>query len=91
MVIEVKKSLATNSLQIEMQDAVEMLIYCYYVLKIEQVSVVGVLTDGYTWHCLQLLMPRGTDTLEVMKYTVISSDDEKVVLNHIPSLIHFAD
>lgn len=92
MVIEVKKSVATSFLQIDMQDTVEMLIYCYYILKnYEQENTAGVLTDGYNWHCLCLCMPKGTDGLELVKYTVFSSVSEKEVLNHIPSLLHFAD
>ena len=91
MIIEVKKSVATSFLQVKMQDTVELLIYCFYTLKLyKQENITGVLTDGYNWHCLYLHMSKDTDIIEVIKYTGFSSLDEKEVLNHIPGIIHFA-
>ena len=38
---------------INASDILEILIYCCYVLKLNEIStVLGVLTDGTNWHCL---------------------------------------
>ena len=88
MVIEVKKSISVNFATNEPSDVIEMLIYSSYLLSIynQSSSVLGILTDGLTWHCLRL-QRSNSNCMKLLKYCRITDKSEELVIGTIPRLL----
>ena len=61
MVIEFKKFVSPSVKLVVTNDLMEMIIYCRYIIDIrnskqerQQETIIGVLTDGISWHCFYL-------------------------------------
>ena len=87
MVIEVKSSMPVDCCKVRPNDWMEMLIYCHYVLKIyNKVIMLGILSDGKTWHILKLIMK--DNRLSVKDYYELTSKDDDVIVGSIPSILN---
>ena len=77
MVITVKKSIPVNFAANEPADVIEMLIYTLYLLSMrnQSSSILGILTDGSTWHCLSL-QQNNNKSMKLLKYCCISDKSE---------------
>ena len=88
MVIEVKRSVSVNFNNIDTQHSMELIIYCLYVMRIYDCNrILGSLTDGQTWHTLKFEKNGNTNTLKLLKHTVLSSVDQQIILGTIPKLL----
>ena len=87
MVIEVKKSISAKFFMSEPSDVIELLIYCKYLLTLhKQKSVLSVLTDGFSWHCMSLKLA-DNGCMRILKYCNFTSTDELLIIGTIPALL----
>ena len=87
MVVEVKKSVSVLFQRAEPDDVIELLIYSRYILDLKkQNSIIGILTDSNTWHCIWLTR---TDNLsmEVRKYMSFETKEESKIIGTLPKLL----
>ena len=86
LIIEAKKSVGISFTNIEVSDVLELLIYCYYITRIHDLSsIIGTITDGKTWHTMEL--QKATSAFTIEKYIVLCSQDEGVIVGSIPKLV----
>jgi len=88
MLIEVKKVIPAKFLTNEPSDVLKMLIYCRYVSQLYVLTLlVGVLTDGSSWHCMMLgSMKNGR--MKLLKYHHFTCTDELKIIGTIPELLN---
>ena len=88
MVIEVKKAVPAKFSMNEPTNVIEMLIYCKYLMTLydHQTPLIGILTDGFSWHCMKL-KPSDNGCMGVLKYHNFTSTDELIVIGTIPGLL----
>ena len=71
----------------EHSNVIEMLIYCRYLLTLhKQTSLVGVLTDGFNWHCMSLILT-DNEYMKVAKCYNFTNTDELTIIGTIPALL----
>ena len=91
MVIELKQSVSIDFLVVDAHDAIEMLLYCHYLMRLYDVDkVLGTITDGHVWHTIKFEQNEGQG-LRVLKYVAICTQDEKQVIGSLPQLMKLAD
>ena len=57
VVIEVKVVIPVEFFKVKPHDCIELLIYCFYLMRLhKRDTILGVLTDGESWHVLKLMM-----------------------------------
>jgi len=81
VVIEVKKVVAADLMMVDNASMMEMMMYCYYILKLnQQDEVLGILMDGCSWHCFNLRIHPETNKMNSHQYKHFSTNEEiKVV------------
>ena len=86
MVIEIKKVTPVQLIDIHYKDIMEMLIYCLYVTRQHNSTIIcGAITDIFNWHVV-LLKPYD-NKVEVQKYTCFKIQDEEDLLGILPQLL----
>ena len=85
IVIKVK---TTVHAAFEESDCIEMLIYCLYIARTNNLkSIMGCLTDGNSWHVLKIT--RNENKLIINEYMTFTSSDTSEILNKLPRLLNF--
>ena len=90
MVIEVKKTISVSFAANDPANVIEMLIYSLYLLSMrkQSSSILGILTDGLTWHCLSL-QHSDNNHMKLLKYCCISDKNEELIIGTIPHLLRW--
>lgn len=80
VVIEVKKDINDNLEWVDTKTVIECIIYVQYAMFIEDVNrLVGIITDGTSWHCLLFVRESNSITLNVQKYVTFHAKEEELV------------
>ena len=67
MIIEVKQAVAANFQQINLHHTLEFLIYCNYLMKLNNLGkIMGMITDGHTWHTITIIYKNGGFMLQTI-------------------------
>lgn len=88
MVIEVKASVPADIAKINSHDLIELLLYCHYFMRLRKLEkILGILTDGETWHTIKLQRIPMSNLLSVKDYAVLCSTDASIIIGNIPKLM----
>ena len=88
MIIECKKIVSPSVALVNSDDLMEMIIYCRYIIDIrqEQGIVIGILTDGISWHCFYF-HNQDNHLLKIVKYMTFQSKEGAKIIATLPQLL----
>jgi len=78
--VEVKRSVNVDLILVEPKTVIETIVYIQYMISLhDQHMLIGIITDGSVWHCLQFSSQSESIQLSVHKYMTFIANEIEVM------------